>query len=126
MKVNIYVIGFRDKAEWMQNSANRKNLHIASAGYAEVEEFNAEELWDLLNWSCWTDEKPKEVEHSPLTHCNSDIALNIDGTDVYHCALSFGWEEITANSLEEVLQFFKTSKHSFSFWPLYEGTNVII
>lgn len=125
MKVNIFVIGF-DEADWEKNPRNRNNLHIASAGYAEVEEFNAEELWNSLNWSCWTDKKPKEVKHSPLTHCNSDIALNIDGTNVYHCALSAGWKKITADSVEEVLQFFKTSKKNFSFWPLYVGTNRLI
>lgn len=120
MKINIFVVGFNE-ADWKKNPCNRDNLCIADAGYVEVKEFDPEDIWNLLNWSCWTSEKPKEVEHSPLTHCNSDIALNIDGTNVYYCACSFGWKKITANSIKEVLQSFKTSKKNFSFWPLYEG-----
>ena len=125
MKVNIFVVGY-NRADREKEPNNRNNLHIADAGYAEVDKFDVDELWNLLNWSCWTDKKPKEVQHSPLTHCNSDIALNIDGTNEYHCALSLGWETIAADSVEEVLQFFKTSKENFSFWPLYKGVKPLL
>lgn len=124
MKINIFVVGYNEE-DWKKNPRNRECLHIADAGYAQIDGFDREELWDLLNWSCWTDKKPKEVEHSPLTHCNSDVAFNIDGTDVYHCALSFGWKKINAGNLDEVLSFFKTSEDNFSFWPLYKGVRLI-
>lgn len=125
MKVNIYVVGL-NRADWQEHPNGRAKLHIADAGYAEVDEFNVDELWDLLNWGCWTDEKPKEVEHSPLTHCNADVILNIDGTNVYHCALTCGWHEVTADSLSKVLSYYKVSRRVFGFWPLYEGTNIIM
>lgn len=126
MKVNIFNIGYT-RADWDSKSRNYDNLHIADAGYAEVKEFDPEELWDLLNWSCWTDTKPEEVANSPLTHCNSDIALNIDGTNEYYIALSCGWKKITADSLEEVLNFFKTDDEaSFNYWPLYNGVKQIL
>ena len=124
MKVNIYVIGLT-RTDWEEQPNRRTKLHIASAGYAEVEKFDADQLWNLLNWSCWTNKKPKEVKHSPLTHCNADVVFNIDGTNEYHCALTCGWHKKTAQSVKEVLVFYKRTRRCFFFWPLYEGVKIL-
>jgi len=93
-------------------------------GYVLVEDKEGweEDVWNLLNWSCWNYDdhgnaiKP-EVVHSPLDHCNSDIILQIDGTDEYRAAQFCGFESF--RSLETAVKNLKSPHHDL--WPLAEA-----
>lgn len=120
IKVNVWQMGYTNLEDF--EKTNKGNAKCVNKGYVllnSLDDYWEETVWHLLNWSCWNyDEekgenvKPKSV-HSPLTHCNSDIILNIEGTNTYKYAKSIGFGE--ANSLEEAIkQMFKCF---CNFWP---------
>ena len=59
-------------------------------GYVEVDTFNAEEIWDLCNWSCWTEEKPTNL-HADICSCNHGLCLVNPETKERWLAKSVGW-----------------------------------
>jgi hypothetical protein len=118
-KINIWQLGYTNLDDF--NYSNKQNAVCRDAGFVMIdnlEDLWEEEVWHLLNWSCWNynDEgnavKPSSV-HSYLDHCNSDIILNIDGTDIFKYALSVGFGEAT--SLEEAVNKSKTG--FCNYWP---------
>lgn len=109
VKVNVWQVGYTTQKDYVL----RKNAQCRNMGYVEIPndmEDWEEEVWILLNWSCWTNKKPKNV-HSPLDHCNSDIILQIDGSCKYRYAkfVSFGDAHTLADAIQEV-------KHQ-NLWP---------
>ena len=119
IKVNVWQMGyttFKDYVNW-----NKENAKYVNKGYVLLDNLDnhwEETVWHLLNWSCWnTDDegntiKPESVQ-SPLDHCNSDVILNIDGTNTYKYAKSFGFGE--ADSLRDASK--KMINDFCSFWP---------
>jgi hypothetical protein len=89
MKVNVWQVGYTTERDYVL----RENAQCCNMGYVEVPETEdwEEKVWNLLNWSCWTSDKPENV-HSPLDHCNSDVILQSEGSTRYMCAKSIGWE----------------------------------
>lgn len=104
MKINILKIPF---GYWYTDIP----LTINEAGYIEQQEFDAEECWNLLNWSCWTEEKPENV-FSHLSVCNSDIILYNVESDTYHVCLPFGWKEFT--NYNQMLLFLNNRKYTLN------------
>ena len=85
MKVDIY--------HYNQNIIDGKFTHDLEAtyvGYAEVEEFNAEEVWHLCNWGEWAEEKPINL-YSPIRSCGHGLCLVNTETKERWLAKSFGW-----------------------------------
>ena len=115
VKVNVWQMGFDNIKAYMLRDSN--GTACKERGYVLVENTDGweEEVWNLLNWSCWTDKKPEDV-HSPLEYCNSDVILQIDGTNEYKRAESVGWTDYT--SLESAIDALK--KTPCSLWPLKE------
>ena len=115
VKVNVWQMGFTNMKAYMLGDSN--GIACKERGYVLVENSEGweEEVWNLLNWSCWTDKKPKDV-HSPLEYCNSDVILQTDGTNEYKRAESVGWTDYT--SLESAIDALK--KTPYSLWPLKE------
>ena len=109
MKINIYKIPFA-----YYFSYTHEPFNIIKKGYVELDKFNEEECWHLLNWSCWSDEKPENV-FSDLSCCNSDIIVHNPETNIYHLALPFGWKEFT--SLESVKEWCIKQKSNGNMWP---------
>ena len=123
IKVNVWQVGFESVDDWKQHD-NRK-AKCRPMGYVEMEECEKweDEVWHLLNWGCWNYDdksekyvKPTEV-HSPLTHCNSDVILQVEGTQVYRCAKSFGWG--THVTLKYAIRAIKNGHHSI--WPFSDA-----
>ena len=115
VKVNVWQMGFDNiKAYMLRDSSGTV---CKERGYVLVENSEGweEEVWNLLNWSCWTDKKPEDV-HSPLEYCNSDVILQIDDTNEYKRAEIVGWTDYT--SLESAIDALK--KTPYSLWPLKE------
>lgn len=104
MRINIYKLPF----SWQFDSLNSPLL-VEEKGYILSETFNREECWDLCNWSCWCEKKPKNLL-SPLEVVNSDVIFHNPTDDTYHLALSFGWFE--AKSLNEVIEYCKKKRAS--------------
>lgn len=117
IKVNVWQLGyitFKDHLNWNKDKAQCRDMGFVVLD--EKKDLWEEDVWNLLNWSCWTEDKPDNVK-SPLTHCNSDIIINIEGTNNYLYAKSVGWGE--ANSLEDAKKKMKEDIDC-SFWPFSE------
>lgn len=121
IKINVWQMGYTTFKDYA--CSNRQNAKCVNKGYVlldNLENHWEETVWHLLNWSCWnTDDegnaiKPESVQ-SPLDHCNSDVILNIDGTNTYKYAKSFGFGE--ADSLEGAI---KKITNECDFWPFPE------
>lgn len=95
MKVKIYQF-YLDSKDQVQVS---KEGFVNYKGEETDPYIIAEICWDLCNWSCWSDKKPKELK-SDLSVCNSDVAFEINKTLLM--AQSIGWTEI--GSIESVLK----------------------
>ncbi|MFK3936644.1 hypothetical protein ACI2JA_03890 [Alkalihalobacillus sp. NPDC078783] len=89
MKVQVYSIPFG----YQTNKVLRSNtlLTFKDRGSIEVDRFSCDELFHLCNWSCWTSEKPRNI-NSDIEVANSDVIFHDPVNDVYHLALPFGWE----------------------------------
>ena len=115
-KVNVWQVGFMDMKAYMLREGEK--ALCKERGYVVIEDMKnwEEEVWNLLNWSCWTDKKPDNV-FSSLDHCNSDIILQIDGTDQFKRAESMGWTHYA--TLEAAIEALKKTPRSL--WPLVEA-----
>ena len=116
VKVNVWQVGFMDMVSNMLRQGDK--AVCKERGYVLIEDKEdwEEEVWHLLNWSCWSYKKPEDV-YSSLDHCNSDIILQIDGTNHYMRAEHVGWTEYP--SLEGAIDALK--KTPDSLWPLIEA-----
>ena len=122
IKVNVRQVGYTSESDW--RDSNRRKAVCKNMGYVEVENANGweEDVWNLLNWSCWNYDsdgnatKP-ECVHSPLHFCNSDVILQIEGTDVYRCAKMCGWG--THKTLKYAVRAIKTGFHNL--WPFSDA-----
>lgn len=125
MKVNVWKLGytsFKDYLRWDKSKAECRDM--GSVELDKKKDLWEEEVWHLLNWSCWNyDEEGNSIKpdnvNSPLDHCNSDIIINIDGTSEYKFAKSFGWGK--ARSLGEAIKKMK-KEITCEFWPFPEVT----
>lgn len=123
VKVNVWQVGFIDMKAYMLREGDK--AVCKERGYVMIENKEGweEDVWNLLNWSCWNYDKngnavkPDDV-YSTLDHCNSDIILQIDGTDQFKRAESVGWTSYT--SLEGAIEALKYDPHSL--WPLAEAS----
>lgn len=59
-------------------------------GYAEVEKFNAEDIWNLCNWSHYLEAKPENL-HANIDICTHGLCLINPETQERWLALSHGW-----------------------------------
>lgn len=111
MKVNVWQVGYTTQRDYVL----RENAQCRNMGYVEIPETDdwEDEVWNLLNWSCWTSYKPETV-HSPLDHCNSDIILQSEGSTEYMCAKFIGWE--VCQSLDSAVYNLQHDK-SRNLWP---------
>lgn len=122
VKVNVWQVGFMDMKVCMLREGDK--AICKERGYVLVENSEGweEEVWNLLNWSCWNYNeegnavKPEEV-HSSLDHCNADIIVQIDGTSLYKAAQFSGFKDF--HTLEDAIADMK--KHPYELWPLAEA-----
>lgn len=125
IKVNVWQMGYTTFKDF--KNSNKENAECRDKGYVLLDNLDdlwEETVWHLLNWGCWNYNekegkyiKPKSVK-SPLTHCNSDVILNIEGTNIYKYAKSVGFGEAT--SLDEAKT--KMVEGFCKFWPFPEVT----
>lgn len=118
IKINVWQVGYTTFKDYA--SSNRKNAKCINKGYVLIDNLDNywdETVWHFLNWSCWNIDdngnaiKPESVQ-SPLDHCNSDVILNIDGTNIYKYTKSFGFGE--ADSLRDAINKITLE---CNFWP---------
>lgn len=94
-KVRVWQVGYTTCKDWVLR--NNANAECKEMGYVMVEDddkYWRDTVWHLLNWSCWTRQKPENV-FSPLTFCNSDIILKKENSSRYYSAAHCGWESST-------------------------------
>ena len=95
MKVSIYM--------FPQKIAKGKLTYDIVAnylGYVEVEEFDAEEIWNLCNWSHWLETKPENL-HADTDGCNHGLCLINPETQERWLSLSHGWLTGDEKSISE-------------------------
>lgn len=63
---------------------------IIIRGYVEMKTFDAEDIFNLCNWSHWSEEKP-EVLHSDIDHCGHGLIIYNPNEKEYWLSLSVGW-----------------------------------
>lgn len=119
MRINVWQVGYNTTSDFVLQ--NKDKAECKQVGWIEPRQVHRwkDDVWDLLNWSCWTDEKPANV-HSPLTHCNSDIILQRKGCKSFWAAKPFGWKE--CKSLDEAINEIKKVFHSI--WLFYDAKRV--
>lgn len=122
IKINIWHVGYASTDDWM--AGDKRKAVCRNMGYVEIEKCDAweDDVWEYLNWSCWNYGKDGEAikpdcVHSPLSFCNSDVILQIEGTEVYRCAKTCGWG--THKTLEYAIRAIKTGHHNI--WPFYDA-----
>ena len=59
-------------------------------GYAEVDVFDAEDIWKLCNWSNYLDKKPDNL-HADISNCGHGLCLINPETQERWLSLSHGW-----------------------------------
>ena len=91
---------------------NYRNLKVVYCGYLDIQDPFNTDLWDLCNWSCWSNSiKPVECEHLQITHCNSDVSYCINGTFYSHEMHKFHDFDECYNEMRK-----ESSNH---FWDVY-------
>lgn len=85
MKVNIYIFN-----ENIVNGKINHDLVPTHLGYVEVEKFDAEAIWHLCNWSCWTKQKPVNLQAN-IDCCGHGLCLINPKTKERWLAKSVGW-----------------------------------
>lgn len=63
---------------------------IIPHGYIEMDEFDAEECFNLCNWIHWTEKKPDYV-HTDIESCNHGLIVYNPEKKEYWLALSHDW-----------------------------------
>ena len=81
MKVHVFKRGILSSDVAIRNY---RNIKVVYCGYLDVQDPFNKDLWDLCNWSCWSDSKPIECEYLQITHCNADVAYYINGIFYNH------------------------------------------
>ena len=111
IKVNVWQVGYTTFKDYVLSN---KKVSCRSMGYVLIDERGGwqNKVWHLLNWSCWTSNKPANV-HSQLDHCNSDVIFQIEGTSEFLLAKPFGWGK--SRTLELAIRQMKRNNHYF--WP---------
>ena len=104
MKVDIYYFNqrFHDKDKVVHD------LVPTHLGYVEVERFNAEEIFDLCNWSNWTEEKPINL-HADIKSCGHGLCLVNPETQQKWLALTIGW---LIGDSEEISDYVRENKNN--------------
>lgn len=85
MKVQIYHFNQKLKQDKLIHDLVPTHL-----GYAEVDTFDAEGIWDLCNWMHWAEEKPENL-HADICTCNHGLCLINPETKERWLAKSCGW-----------------------------------
>ena len=85
MQVQIYIF-----APKLEKDRFTHDLVASHLGYAEIEEFDAEDVWALCNWSSWSHEKPDNL-HADISSCGHGLCVVNPETDERWLALSHGW-----------------------------------
>lgn len=76
---------------------------ITYVGYAEVEQFDEQKVWDLCNWSCCSKGKPDNL-FANINVANTDVFFYNPETKLYYIPLVAGW--VTKTSLKEVAEHY--------------------
>ena len=73
------------------------------AGYINMEEFSADECWNLCNWTAWTEKKPNNL-YSEISSCSHGICFTNTETQKKWLALSFGWLVGDENEISDYVE----------------------
>lgn len=111
MKVHVIKRGIASMEE------HNPQIQVTYCGYLEVENPLDRDLWHLCNWSCWSDERPPvECANLLITHCNSDVAFDINGVWYSHAMHEYPSFEACYNDMIN-----RRSKNYHALWSHKEG-----
>lgn len=85
LKVDIYIYNLTEV-----NGKFVYEITPTYLGFAEVDKFDADEIFHLCNWSCWTQEKPDNL-HADIDYCGHGLCLVNPITQQRYLAKSVGW-----------------------------------
>lgn len=76
-------------------------------GYAEMDSFSPEDVWNLCNWEHWADTKPDNL-FADISSCDHGLLLMRPGTEECWLALSDGW---LSGNKENIIAYVERHKH---------------
>lgn len=92
------------------------HCELVPVGYAELDVFNPDELFDLCNWEHYLMEKPHNL-HSELCSCGHGVCFTNPDTGERHLALSIGW--LVGNE-DRILNYIRKNKGRAMWLAQYE------
>lgn len=117
MKVHVLKRGIVDP-NYESKRRSEYNLQVHYCGYLEVDNLYNIDLWHLCNWSCWTNDKPKECENLWITHCNSDVVFTINNEYYSHNMFRFNnFKECYSHMINSSI----TNPYFRAIFPIDEG-----
>lgn len=100
MNVEIYIYNFNA----LNMTHDETPTHL---GHIEVERFDAEEIFNMCNWICWAEEKPKNL-YANIDCCGHGLCLLNPETQDAWLAKSFGW---LVGKQEVIDEYVREHKH---------------
>lgn len=95
MEIKIYTFDKVRKGNWFEHNIVPTFRGTIELDVAEFNESEAQKCWDICNWSCWADEKPKEL-NADIDWCDHGIVFKANEDN--YLALSNGW--LKGNSVD--------------------------
>ena len=81
-------------------------------GYAEVEKFDADGIFHLCNWSCWSKVKPSNL-HADIDCCSHGLCLVNPTTQERYLAKSFGW---VIGDADAINKYVMVNRYHLTYW----------
>lgn len=81
-------------------------------GYIEVKKFDAQEIFNLCNWSCWAKEKPSNL-HADICYCDHGLCLINPETQERWLSKSVGW---MVGSEDKITKYVSDNKYNIVWY----------
>lgn len=122
-KVNVIMRAIsRDKYE--SGKYTKSDIIICDCGYIELrddQDLSNTDIWELCNWSCWSETVPPECRNLLIDHCNSDMAFEYEGKWYSHrCTL-----EGTLKSCVDHMRREIHGSEYFALWPIPKSARIM-
>ena len=113
----------RDK--FKSGKYTKSDIIICDCGYIELkddQDLSNTDIWNLCNWSCWSETIPPECKNLLIDHCNSDMAFEYEGKWYSHMNTLEGTLESCVNHMRREIYGNEYS----SLWSIPKSARIMI
>lgn len=100
------------------------DIIICDCGYIELrddQDLNNTDIWELCNWSCWSNTIPPECNNLLIDHCNSDMAFEYEGKWYSHNGTLEGTLESCVNHMRSEIH----GSEYLALWPIPKSARIM-